>query len=58
MSPLISTILVLAAILGFSGLKVDREYERGVIFRLGRLKGLRGPGMYWVMPILEQKSQG
>lgn len=57
MSPLISTILVLAAILGFSGLKVDREYERGVIFRLGRLKGLRGPGMYWVMPILEQKSQ-
>jgi regulator of protease activity HflC (stomatin/prohibitin superfamily) len=57
MSPLISTILVLAAILGFSGLKVDREYERGVIFRLGRLKGLRGPGLYWVMPILEQKSQ-
>jgi regulator of protease activity HflC (stomatin/prohibitin superfamily) len=57
MSSLISTILVLAAILGFSGLKVDREYERGVIFRLGRLKGLRGPGMYWVMPILEQKSQ-
>jgi regulator of protease activity HflC (stomatin/prohibitin superfamily) len=57
MSPLISTILVLAAILGFSGIKIDREYERGVIFRLGRLKGLRGPGMYWVMPILEQKSQ-
>ncbi|MGB5960915.1 MAG: slipin family protein [Coleofasciculaceae cyanobacterium] len=57
MSPLISTFLILAAILGFSGLKVDREYERGVIFRLGRLKGLRGPGMYWVMPILEQKSQ-
>lgn len=57
MSPLISTILVLAAILGFSGIKVDREYERGVIFRLGRLKKIRGPGMYWVMPILEQKSQ-
>lgn len=57
MSPLISTILVLAAIFGFTGLKVDREYERGVIFRLGRLKGIRGPGMYWVMPMLEQKSQ-
>jgi regulator of protease activity HflC (stomatin/prohibitin superfamily) len=57
MSPLISMILVLGAILGFSGIKVDREYERGVIFRLGRLKALRGPGMYWVMPILEQKSQ-
>ena len=57
MSPLISMILVLGAILGFSGIKVDREYERGVIFRLGRLKALRGPGMYWVMPIIEQKSQ-
>lgn len=57
MSSLITTILVVAAILGFSGIKVDREYERGVIFRLGRLKGLRGPGMYWVTPILEQKSQ-
>lgn len=57
MSPLISMILVLGAILGFSGIKVDREYERGVIFRLGRLKALRGPGMYWVMPIVEQKSQ-
>ncbi|HAA30096.1 MAG TPA: hypothetical protein DCE56_23440 [Cyanobacteria bacterium UBA8553] len=57
MSSLISAILGLAFILTMTGLKVDREYERGVIFRLGRLKGVKGPGMYWIMPILDQKAQ-
>lgn len=57
MGSLISTILGLAFILGVAGLKVDREYERGVIFRLGRLKGVKGPGMYWIMPVLDQKAQ-
>ena len=57
MSSLISGILGLAFILIMTGLKVDREYERGVIFRLGRLKGVKGPGMYWIMPILDQKAQ-
>ncbi len=40
-----------------AGLKIDREYERGVIFRLGRLNGIRGPGMYWIMPVVDQKMQ-
>ena len=40
-----------------SGLKLDREYQRGIIFRLGRLNGVRGPGMYWVIPVLDQKTQ-
>jgi regulator of protease activity HflC (stomatin/prohibitin superfamily) len=57
MEPLVSTILAIAFILGMSGLKVDREYERGVIFRLGRLKGVKGPGMYWIMPFVDQKTQ-
>src|ERR1700742_1121022 len=34
-----------------SGLRVAQEYERGVIFRLGRFKGLRGPGLYWIIPL-------
>lgn len=41
-----------------SGLRMDREYQRGVIFRLGRNIGTRGPGMYWVMPLsIDQKVQ-
>jgi regulator of protease activity HflC (stomatin/prohibitin superfamily) len=50
-------MLGIALILGISGVKVDREYERGVIFRLGRLKGVKGPGMYWIMPWIDQKTQ-
>lgn len=57
MSSLISAILGLAFILTMAGLKVDREYERGVIFRLGRVKNLKGPGMYWIMPFVDQKTQ-
>ncbi|MGC9317106.1 MAG: slipin family protein [Armatimonadota bacterium] len=37
-----------------SGIKVVKEYERGVIFRLGRLVGARGPGLFYVIPIIEQ----
>ncbi|MDO8963660.1 MAG: slipin family protein [Coriobacteriia bacterium] len=33
-----------------SGLRVANEYERAVVFRLGRLQGLRGPGLYWLIP--------
>ena len=36
-----------------SGIKVVREYERGVVFRLGRLVGARGPGLFYVIPIIE-----
>ena len=37
--------------LGLSGLRVAQEYQRGVIFRLGRYVGLRGPGLYWIIPL-------
>lgn len=50
--PLIVVVLIAA-----SGIKVDREYERGVIFRLGRLKGTKGPGMYWIIPVADQKMR-
>src|SRR5213593_3014477 len=37
-----------------SGLKVLREYERAVVFRLGRLVGARGPGLVYVIPGIEK----
>lgn len=36
-----------------SAIKIVREYERGVIFRLGRLKGAKGPGLFFIIPILD-----
>ncbi len=40
-----------------TGLKLDREYQRGVIFRLGRTKAVKGPGLYWIIPGVDQKVQ-
>ncbi|MCY7337411.1 MAG: slipin family protein, partial [Chamaesiphon sp.] len=46
-----------AAAIVKSGIKVDREYERGVIFHLGRFQQVKGPGLYFITPILDQKVQ-
>jgi regulator of protease activity HflC (stomatin/prohibitin superfamily) len=41
-------------IVWFFAFKIVNEYERGVIFRLGRLQGARGPGLFVVLPIIER----
>ncbi|MFZ0658682.1 MAG: slipin family protein [Candidatus Binataceae bacterium] len=47
-------IVFIVVIIFLSGLKVLNEYERAVIFRLGRLTPFRGPGVIFVIPILER----
>ncbi len=37
-----------------NSIKVVNEYERGVIFRLGRLVGARGPGLFFIIPMIER----
>jgi len=37
-----------------NAIKIVNEYERGVIFRLGRLMGARGPGLFFIIPIVER----
>ena len=32
--------------------RIVQEYERGVIFRLGRLMGARGPGLFFILPVV------
>jgi regulator of protease activity HflC (stomatin/prohibitin superfamily) len=45
-------IVVVAIILiALSGLRVAYQYERAVVFRLGRLTSTRGPGLYWLIPL-------
>src|ERR1700734_929303 len=51
MSSLYGFALVVLFVLALTGLRVAQEYERGVIFRLGRFRGLRGPGLYWIIPL-------
>ncbi|HAX78504.1 MAG TPA: hypothetical protein DCY88_22405 [Cyanobacteria bacterium UBA11372] len=54
---ILGTVLGVFIVLILSGLKLDREYQRGVIFRLGRIKGVMGPGVYWTIPVIDQKTQ-
>lgn len=50
----VATVVVVVLVLVASGLKILREYERAVIFRLGRLVAARGPGVIYVIPFVEQ----
>ncbi len=45
--------VVIIVLLVLSGVKIVQEYERGVIFRLGRVVGVRGPGIIIVIPLIE-----
>jgi regulator of protease activity HflC (stomatin/prohibitin superfamily) len=54
--PAITVVLFGLALL-LSGLKVLKEFERGVVFRLGRLVGARGPGMVYVLPLVERMER-
>ncbi len=46
---------IVAIIILTSAIKVIQEYERGVIFRLGRYVGLRGPGLIFLIPFIERR---
>jgi regulator of protease activity HflC (stomatin/prohibitin superfamily) len=50
----VATFLIVVAALVISGIKILKEYERAVIFRLGRMVGARGPGMVYVIPGIEK----
>ena len=47
-------ILILAAIILPQAIRILREYERGVIFRLGKLLGAKGPGLIFLIPIVDR----
>jgi regulator of protease activity HflC (stomatin/prohibitin superfamily) len=49
-SPAIFFLIVFLIIVAAAAIKVLREYERGVVFRLGRLIGAKGPGLIFIIP--------
>jgi regulator of protease activity HflC (stomatin/prohibitin superfamily) len=46
-------VIVLVVLVGYS-VRILREYERGVVFTLGRLQGAKGPGLIFVIPLVQQ----
>ena len=53
----VGIVIFIGIIFVLSGLKVLNEYERGVVFRLGRLTPYRGPGVIFVIPVLERMAR-
>ncbi len=51
---LLIVFLVILVPLLLSAIRIVQEYERGVIFRLGRLVGARGPGLFFIAPFLDR----
>ena len=52
--PFITAIVIILIVLVFSSIKVLNEYERGVMFTLGRFSGIKGPGVIVVFPVIQQ----
>jgi regulator of protease activity HflC (stomatin/prohibitin superfamily) len=56
MANLPTIIVIVVLLLAFirSAIKIVTEYERGVIFRLGRVVGAKGPGLFFIIPVVDQ----
>jgi regulator of protease activity HflC (stomatin/prohibitin superfamily) len=54
--PVADLLLIALIVVVLSGVRIAQEYERGVVFRLGRYAGLRGPGLYYIAPLGIERS--
>jgi regulator of protease activity HflC (stomatin/prohibitin superfamily) len=52
--PFLASIIVVVLLILASAIRILREYERGVIFRLGRLIGAKGPGLIILIPFIDK----
>ncbi len=53
MYPLLIPVAMLVVVFIVAGFRIANQYQRAVVFRLGRLLGERGPGLYWIIPLIE-----
>ncbi len=57
MLPAFMPFIVIILVLLFSSLKVLKQYERGIVFRLGKYSGVKGPGLIILIPGLDKMSK-
>ncbi len=55
MEVLLILLAVGLVVLFLSGLRVVQEYQRAIVFRLGRFSSVKGPGLYWIIPFIDQQ---
>ena len=56
MSDFLIPLTLVLLVAGLAGLRIANQYQRAVLFRLGKLRGVRGPGLYWIIPLLEWQT--
>jgi regulator of protease activity HflC (stomatin/prohibitin superfamily) len=49
----LSIAIVVILIFALFGLRIANQYQRAVVFRLGKYQATRGPGLYWIIPLIE-----
>src|SRR5450432_4636274 len=54
LGPVVIVVVVLAIFILPQSIRILREYERGVIFRLGKLQGAKGPGLIFLIPMVDK----
>jgi len=54
---MILPIIAILIIIILSGLRIAQEYQRAIVFRLGRFQSVKGPGLYWLIPIIERQQK-
>lgn len=52
--PILCILFVGLIVVALASIRIVQEYERGVIFRLGRVVGARGPGLFFIIPFIER----
>ena len=51
-----AVIIVILIFLGITGFRIAQQYERALVFRFGRYKGIKGPGLFWIIPLGVEKA--
>jgi len=50
-------IVIAIVVILISGFRVAQEYQRAIVFRLGRFTNVKGPGFYWLIPFIEKQQR-
>jgi regulator of protease activity HflC (stomatin/prohibitin superfamily) len=54
---MLAPIFIALAAIFLSGLRIAQEYQRAIVFRLGRFQAVKGPGLYWLIPLIETQQK-
>lgn len=52
--PMLTLLFIIAAVLALKAFGINQEFQRAVVFRLGRLAETKGPGWFWLVPVIDR----